>query len=66
MDKQCDGCVYYKSLGDCGDGTEKACHYLLICGEMRKRDGRGCRSRQEKQKCGQRMSGKNLRASPSM
>lgn len=33
MGKQCEGCVYYKSLGACGEGTERACHYLLIRGE---------------------------------
>ena len=47
MGKQCEGCIYYKSLGACGEGTEKACHYLLICGKPRVRDGEKCRSRQE-------------------
>lgn len=45
MGKQCEGCVYYKSLGACGEGTERACHYLLIRGKMRERDEGGCRSR---------------------
>lgn len=50
MGKQCEGCVYYKSLGACGEGTERACHYLLIRGKMRERDEGGCRSRQEKKR----------------
>lgn len=48
MGKQCEGCVYYKSLGACGEGTERACHYLLIRGKMRERDGDNCCSRQGK------------------
>lgn len=48
MGKQCEGCVYYKSLGACGEGTESACHYLLIRGKMRERDGDNCCSRQGK------------------
>ena len=50
MGKQCEGCVYYKSLGACGEGTERACHYLLIRGKMRERGEEGCRSRREKKR----------------
>ena len=46
MGNQCAGCIYYKSLGACGEWTEKACHYLLICGKPRVRDGEKCRARQ--------------------
>ena len=45
---QYNGCLYYKSLGACGEGTEKACHYLLIRGRPRERAGDNCCSRQGK------------------
>lgn len=69
MGKQCEGCVYYKSLGVCGEGTERACHYLLIRGKMRERDEGGCRSREGKKRrekigggrdAGYRTSGPNV------
>ena len=30
MGNQCRGCIYYKSLGACGEGTEKALSLIHI------------------------------------
>lgn len=45
--EQCKGCRYWKST----NGTEKAehfCHYLLMNGKMRPRDGDKCLGRRER------------------
>ena len=39
---QCEKCTYWKPLCSCMQ--EKCCHYLLITGEGRARDGEKCLS----------------------
>lgn len=38
----CRGCIHWRAAG--GAGLEKCCHYLLITGEGRVRDGERCLS----------------------
>lgn len=37
---QCEGCIYWKSLSGCGG--DACCHYILMEGHSRARDGEKC------------------------
>lgn len=46
--EQCKGCYFWKNINSSGTaykGSEKCCHYLIITGECKKRDGDKCLSR---------------------
>ena len=48
--EQCNGCYFWRSLHGTGATAykDKCCHYLLITGERRKRDGDKCLSRRRR------------------
>lgn len=39
---RCEGCIYWKSLSGCGG--DACCHYILMEGHRRVRDGEKCYS----------------------
>jgi hypothetical protein len=45
--KQCEGCYYWRGLSSTWGGGDKACHYLIETGKMKRRDGNKCLSKRK-------------------